>query len=369
MLSKLSTKLIVWYRILKNYAAYKSRAGTNLLEGERKSVFFHLSDIRQEPYYFPIIFSFHEQGYNIFLKDQVKFIGHSFSSGRFVFDLSRVFIVQKPPTTCLLLVTDSKVVFEKSDQFKKKVFLRSDVREFDGKKNRFLPYPMHPNSYHLRFIDSLNEERKKGRKVRILFSGNTDPVAYTNNVIWQRYKKINRVEVIDCILKELPPTNVIRITGDSDKDQLTNEYFNGIVLYLWQWSPVASKGLEIRIPGNEWLSFLASGDFFLCCPGIVIPQSHNAIEAMSVGTIPILQYSEYFHPKLEHGVNCILFDSKQDLISKINGLFRMTEFDIARMRQAVIDYYDEYLSHKRICQIVETLPEGASELFFYNESH
>jgi hypothetical protein len=113
---------------------------------------------------------------------------------------------------------------------------------------------------------------------------------------------------------------------------------------------------------------LAKSDFFLCCPGVVIPQSHNAVEAMAVGTIPIIQYSEMFHPNLVHGVNCIAYRDEKELIAYTNLCFEMCDLEITKLRNGVIDYYEAYLRHDIPFKKINDLPEGNHELYFYNEA-
>ena len=218
------------------------------------------------------------------------------------------------------------------------------------------------------YYQNLEQLRQKQREVRILFSGNTDPLAYKNSIISKRFKKLNPIAVLDILIKNLSPERLIAINGKGDINNIPQLYFNGALFYLWQWSPSYSQALDIRVENDQWHEFLAKGDFFLCCPGAVIPQCHNAIEAISVGAIPILQYPELFHPRLKHGINCLTYNNEKDLISNINLCFEMPESEIARLRKGVIDYYEAYLRHDAPYRIITSLPDGFHNLYFYNEA-
>jgi hypothetical protein len=211
--------------------------------------------------------------------------------------------------------------------------------------------------------------RKQERKCRILFSGNTDPVAYQNPLIRRRFNKLTRVEVINALLANLPSGACLVVRKKEDEAIAGREYFNGAVLYLWQWSPTQSANLQIRVANHDWHAFLASGDFFLCLSGVVIPQSHNAIEAMSVGTIPILQYAEYFHPPLQHNLNCITFSGEADLLKGIAYILSLSQDKIRAMRKAVIAYYEQYLRHDTAANVIGNLPKGSHKAYFYNEAN
>lgn len=353
--------------VYRNYALLKRRVKANQWAADAPSVLFRLTDIRQEPYYFPVVFALHEAGYNVFIADHPKFIGNASGPGRFIYELSRVTICTRPAVPVDLLVTDSRKVFAAPGTCGKKVLLLPQTPGTgEGNKPR-LPYPMHPNAYHFRYFEKLAGLRGGARKCRILFSGNTDAAAYSNPVIGRVHGKLNRIEVVGALLRHLdgPCLRVIRT-----KEDLAGQpeaYFPGARLYLWQWSPAASRGLEIRVPNDQWHDFLATGDFFLCCPGIVIPQSHNAIEAMAVGTIPILQYAEYFHPALAHGINCIAFSGEADLVEKIREVVRMDAGAVARMRRNVIAYYEKYLHHAAVAAMLAGVPEGGTQVYYYNE--
>jgi hypothetical protein len=65
---------------------------------------------------------------------------------------------------------------------------------------------------------------------------------------------------------------------------------------------------------------------------------------MAVGTIPITQYPELFYPALEHGKNCLVFNSEQSLLDVINFVLQMKSTDIERLKQQAINYYEEYLA-------------------------
>ena len=92
----------------------------------RPSVFFYLKDIRQEPYYYPILFSFDQAGYHVLLADNLKFIGHSFNSAKFIFDLSSISIAKKPLADTALIITDDEHYFKNCQTKGKAILLKSD---------------------------------------------------------------------------------------------------------------------------------------------------------------------------------------------------------------------------------------------------
>lgn len=75
-----------------------------------------------------------------------------------------------------------------------------------------------------------------------------------------------------------------------------------------------------------------------------MPMCHNAIEAMAVGTIPLLEYPEYFHPPLQTGVNCIAFQGQSNLLEQVKRIKNMSREEVYQLRKAVISYYEKYLA-------------------------
>lgn len=95
---------------------------------------------------------------------------------------------------------------------------------------------------------------------------------------------------------------------------------------------------------RELLSYF---NFYLCCPGVVMPLCHNVIEAMSVGTIPLIQkeYAEVMYPNLTHRVNAIIFDDLPHLEQLLqHEIFTYPEHEILAMKEHVSEYYRDYLT-------------------------
>ncbi|MDQ3179703.1 MAG: hypothetical protein M3Q33_04200 [Acidobacteriota bacterium] len=143
-----------------------------------------------------------------------------------------------------------------------------------------------------------------------------------------------------------------------DKDKLSNittkEEAN-LVLSGKSFEIVSAKKPFFTL--ENWLEVLARSNFYIALPGFSMPFSHNVVEAMSVGTIPMLQYPEMFTPPLTHLVDCLSFDSKNDLIDKINLALKLDTEKISAMRENVLKYYDENLEPKiAVGKLFDKLP-------------
>jgi hypothetical protein len=213
---------------------------------------------------------------------------------------------------------------------------------------------------------NLDIYRKLTRTTGIYFSGNTDPKIYDNNNITLRFGILTRKKIISTILNNIDTLdNILCSFNDNGKKNLID---NKIAINAWEWSISHSKNLNNRIDSFKWLEKLASCNFFICCPGIIIPFSHNAIEAMSVGTIPILQYSDLFDPPLINGINCISFNN-DNLLEVLIETIKLDGEKIQSMRNEVIKYYDQYLTSTSNVIIFDHAKKNKNEVYFIDEVH
>ena len=124
---------------------------------------------------------------------------------------------------------------------------------------------------------------------------------------------------------------------------------------------------EARIEWDQWLITISFADFFLCPPGIVMPMCHNVIEAMSVGTIPIINYAEWLSPNLRHLENCIVFHDENDLIEKIGFVLKMDSDQISAIKENVVHYFETYLNPVTFVQRLERSDESMITVLMYSE--
>jgi hypothetical protein len=101
------------------------------------------------------------------------------------------------------------------------------------------------------------------------------------------------------------------------------------------------KNLTVGL--HQWVSFLSRSEFFVAPPGVCMPFSHNIVESMATGTIPITEYPEMFEPALESGVNCLAFNGGAGLVETIRNAISLPQTEIQRMRRAVSEYYDTHM--------------------------
>ena len=197
------------------------------------------------------------------------------------------------------------------------------------------PFPMDPTqtANHAQIAGQLPAMK---RTVKVFFSGKTTKKLYGKERLQIFFDMISRPEVIEFIvshfpdharsLKTVPDTEILKEIINS------KDYHNEIILS------------EVKTDPKDWFKILSKADFFLSAPGARMPWCHNTVEAMSVGTIPIIEYGNLYDPALEHMKNCIRYTSLKELEDAIKMVLTMERAEIERLRKNVLEYYDKYLS-------------------------
>ena len=126
--------------------------------------------------------------------------------------------------------------------------------------------------------------------MRLFFSGNVNEEQYDSLRISKRYAKLSRIRVIRALDRCLGESDKRRIGREKD---LTDVLEGGHRGFTWIEDP------SLRVEMSEWLGLLSKCDFFLACPGVAKPMSHNCIEAMSVGCDPGSRVRRVFSSTLD----------------------------------------------------------------------
>lgn len=197
---------------------------------------------------------------------------------------------------------------------------------FEGYKY-ILPFPFHPlniiknDLFTLpKYVGFLVRNRRIESNKRIMFGGSYNNPMY--NKLGEKFPNIlNRNVVVNKVVENF------------------SECINTEEAKIEILSPPYKK-----INHGNWIENLAKSDFFIAAPGFEMPFCHNIIEAMSVGVIPIIQYGYLFNPNLENKVNCLVFKDEQSLLDCISCALKMTDYDISKMKENVITYFDTYLA-------------------------
>lgn len=217
------------------------------------------------------------------------------------------------------------------------------------------PFPMFPGLYRLNQDESLSERRVQPRPWGFFFGGQSASHKYDKNWVRGVYGKVTRGAYLDIARETLAAgPGVTEPANEADLAALTTTPVAGGVLVYSE---------RCKIPADQWLATMARSRFFFACPGVRYPMSHNAVEALAVGSVPIIEYPEDFHPALQDGVNCLTFNGEAGLKTAINRAANMTDADWETLSANAIHYYDHNLSPQAaINRLLTAYEQGASTI-------
>lgn len=200
-----------------------------------------------------------------------------------------------------------------------------NVYNTDAYVSNVVPYIMHPQNYQT--ATAVHDKKHIG----IIISGNFEDKIYNNNELLQRFRVVNRALIYKVLLGN---PDAVEISGkELMQDYLSNLHLQKMVIMKWQSG---------AIPSPKWRYYLSAARFIFCAPGMTMPLCHNIIEALSVGTVPILNYKNWMNPSLEDGVNCFVYDDENSIDSAIKLALSLDEVAYEKMRQNCLEYYDKY---------------------------
>ena len=219
-----------------------------------------------------------------------------------------------------------------------------------------MPYFMHPSVYHKGLHRKVRSECERGRKrrFRIGFFGTHDPEFYSKHY---HFPGLTRTEILNAFLSKF---------GDQ--------------IQILEGSPESWPDANIVVSMDErggdrvGKSFLSQADYFeamrecdfvLSPPGICTPLSHNLIEAMFCGAIPITNAGVFMARPLEGGSNCLEFFKPADFSEAIEKALSMTYNEIWELRLGAFDYYWHFLKPLSFGNLLKT--DDGKHLFVNGE--
>lgn len=205
-------------------------------------------------------------------------------------------------------------------------------------------HPVQVDNYNIKILEEFRETK---RKIRIFFSGSWTQNQY--KVPLEKFNVLTRFEVISHVINIFYGDGIVKsITETKELYEFLNSNNSKEKIII----------SDVKTADEDWLKFLSCSDFFIAPTGFKYPWSHNSIEAMSVGTIPILQCNKLFMPHLLHMENCIVYKNTTELEDAIKIALNISLEDLKIMRQNVISYYENYLSPEIISEKLKSIVES-----------
>lgn len=211
----------------------------------------------------------------------------------------------------------------------------------DENESFHIPMSFHPNMYveNLWNID-INESNPL--RINALFCfGNFDAEVY-KTIHKSPFKIVDRIDLINFFRTK---ENFVSVASKTELQSIIQQ---NLAKYF-----IFSEKYNHNIKLQDVRPILSQFRFFLCCPGVFAPLSHNFVEALSVGCIPIIQqsYADSIYPALTNGENSIIFEDLNDLDNIVsNLLFEMTEAEYLQLKNGANLYYQTYLHPKSVAK-------------------
>ena len=223
-------------------------------------------------------------------------------------------------------------------------YFKNYFEEQNQEKNAFhIPMSFHPFMYHHQLWNAEIDIYKE--RINALFCyGNFDSKAYVA-IKRTNFKAVPRTELLRFF------QNKSEYISLKNKDAVLNSQMSGKLDKKFVFA--IKENYQIKM--EEVREILSYFNFFLCCPGVVMPLCHNVIEAMSVGTIPVIQkeYAEVMYPNLQHLKNAIIFEDLEHLDQIIDQeLFNYSAEIVLKLRKNVLEYYNDFLTPESVVKLI-----------------
>jgi hypothetical protein len=335
------------FRTVLLFITYRPKKKVN--SGVKKVLFLDISRNYHSRYLYLFLKFFELEGYTIYLPKNLRILHHLRSDHYASYLLQeRIVNFGNPPK-------HSAPVYINEDQLSPDFF--TDNSNGLSPRDLFhVPMTQHPLMYRAGFWNEPLKDRVRKRSV--FMAGNFDAVQYRKIGEDGIFKLLSRIAVYEY----LDSHNMLFKVKDQQELEsfLKGRDDNRKILI---------NRLLFDIPMPDLRQLLGSFDFYFALPGVVIPVSHNIIEAMSAGSIPFIQktYADMFNPSLLDNVNAITFENEEDMELKVRSLYSIPEERVGEMRKNVLDYYKQYLTPGSVVKKIAA--SGFKKIYLQAEHH
>lgn len=336
-----SLRVRLFRKFKQNYNYHKVLWRAKKIKDTEKIIYADISNILLNRYLYSFLKFFHINGYTVYLPNDINSINIlSKKTGEFQY--------------ASWLLEDGFVKFGLPDRKKSTIWLEAKnlsndyystlINEADSKSSYHIPMCEYPFLYHSNNWE-VSIAIEIPRKRSIFMIGNCDKRFYNTISNTGVFNLPTRYETAVFLYKKKYFKNL-----DSFEDLInfTSQETDEKLIII-------DTSKKFEIDAVELKKVLTAFNYYLALPGIIIPNSHNLVEAMSVGCIPVLHesYADLMEPKLINDQNCFIYDSLEELDSIILKLFLLNEAKIKKMRKDVLFYYEQYLSPYAVVQKIE----------------
>jgi hypothetical protein len=346
-----SFRKLVKQKVLNYFFLVKVVFITSFEKSKSKCIYIDIREIELNRYLLNFIKFFTIKGYSVYIPNDSSLIGKLFINKG---ELKYASLILKEKIKIGKPKKGTNVLWIKKEQLSND-FFNSDY--YGNELFYHVPmskYPLMYNPENINVVPNLTTIRKKSG----FMAGNFDKDRY-EDISKKKYFDIpNRREVIEYIYtqdyyKKL--RNHKELIDFIEKDE------DNFVFLI-------DRQDDFSLSLSELLKILEKFSFYIALPGVVMPQSHNLIEAIGSGCIPIIHetYAKLFIPSLVNQETAIIYKNINELNNIIAECFLMSEEEILVLRKNVINYYNLYLSP---LSVVEKILNSSFEKIFIQAEH
>lgn len=220
----------------------------------------------------------------------------------------------------------------------------------DSKEILRIPYSMHPIIYFNNNYPEISKQEiqyENHRKFKIVFAGGLNDKIY-KDVYLNESLYLGRTQLFGLLINHF-----------EDKVWCPKSYGEFIEGSDSPICIIRRDAFSLKL--NDYFNFLQESNFALTPPGIRKPFSHNLVEAIFNGAIPLMQYPNLLSPSLIHLSNCLAFNNEKEFLEAIEFVLNCDSQTVINMRKNVKNYYNTYLKP-------ESVVAGVMD-FFKNTGH
>jgi hypothetical protein len=289
---------------------------------------------------------FELQGYQVYMRPNASFLlslGDNYA--RLILQENKTKFSAKKPENAVAAYSD-RVKNQPGLKFISNDYFSSIYEK--NESSYHIPIGSHPNMYRK---GTWNTPLVPGKRTAsIFFAGNFDELEYKRLEAENKFKMMDRVR-IGTLIRSLPncrfPKSAEELLGNQEAGKID----------------IVDKA-NFTVPSDTLRQTISGYYYFLACPGVAMPLSHNVYEAMSAGTIPIIHksYATMFEPSLEHRVNAIFYDDD----TLLEAVKEALEVPVELLQQMVINVNSYYTNHLTPEAIVRELISPKYKTCFLN---
>jgi len=311
-------------------------------ESETKA-YLEIEKIRRR-YLFQLLhvlsFTDYEVGVGMGMENVNKYVG-----GRENFRLSeagtyKVHLKRPGSRRQFVFLSDQKDVLSTSTGWRKQLYVDHDCFG-EGAAGFSVPFGIHPAQVLAGRHEKLDRYRAQDPKVTVLFAGACQPEEYATDEITELFGKVPRNALYESLCRVLDD-GTYTTTRDPERLLNADEKLDAALFVL------AADGTDNRVAQADWFRVLAAADFFVAGPGVYMPMSHNAVESLAVGTIPIIEYPELFTPNLSAAEACVPFRGREEFKERVRSCLAMEASARSALKREALAYYDTHLSPRAV---------------------